>query len=364
MVDPNIIAQWRRAPRLNDFAAFFDETASGLANQPDLGVPVADPALLGFDLQCLIFADSHRRLWGHFDNHYFASIPFRLEEECRLGAALLLFGLKAWARRGAAAIYTLGAGAGTLSRALAKLGDGRIDTLSCSPSEANRASFFAGNPLPHARFHLGPFFDLDDERYASDDNLAAFRNGFDVLLEDTTFQMYGSDRAAQLSFVAPRVRSDGLLIQVQKINQPDGASYKRRERQKDDQFKSRFFSEAQILGKRRDILDTMDRCQVDLAQSIAALAQHFTYSVVTWNSGNFYTIVSSNSARALQAFIKSLTAPAIPSAFRYETLPQGYDRGERFALTSRWSWRRCDPMPPSKEGERDPEIQAVLPEAW
>ncbi|SFB64626.1 hypothetical protein SAMN03159496_06515 [Rhizobium sp. NFR07] len=118
-MNSEIINQWRRAPRLCAFAEFFEQTARGTANQPDMGKPYADEVLLGKDVDCLAFADTHRRLWGAFDNHYFASIPYRLEEECRLGAAILRFGLKAWAREARpAAVYTLGAGAGTLSRTL------------------------------------------------------------------------------------------------------------------------------------------------------------------------------------------------------------------------------------------------------
>lgn len=42
-----------------------------------------DLSLLDFDLDCTVFASTHRRLRDAFDSHYFASIPFRLEEECR-----------------------------------------------------------------------------------------------------------------------------------------------------------------------------------------------------------------------------------------------------------------------------------------
>ncbi len=126
-MDGKVIDAWRRAPRLNEFADFFERTASGLEGAPDYGAPAAEYDLLQFDLDCLIYADTHRRLWGKFEQHYFASIPFRLEEECRLAAAAFRFCLRAWARENrAATLYTLGAGAGSLSRSLAKLGDGRI----------------------------------------------------------------------------------------------------------------------------------------------------------------------------------------------------------------------------------------------
>lgn len=357
MTDPRVIEAWRRAPRLNEFAAFFEATASGIENQPDIAVPNVDRDLLADDLDCLIFADTHRRLWGPFDNHYFASIPFRLEEECRLGAAILAFSQKTWSRTGrASTFYSLGAGAGTLARAIAKLADGRIDTLCCSPTEGNRKAFLEQQGSPYARFHHGPFFELDADRYAHDDNLAPFRQGFDIVMEDTTFQMYGPSREDEIAFVSPRLRDGGLFIQVAKLAHPDPAEYLRRERQKDRDFKSLYFSDAQISSKRRDVLNTMDVNQVDMGSTIAALSKFFTYSIVTWNSGNFYTIISSNSPTALQAFMAVLVKPAIPAPFQYQEMPLGFDRGQPFAVTQRWSWRRAGDLQ-AKRGERADDVE-------
>lgn len=148
---------WRRAPRLNSLAHFFDATAGGVSGTPSK-VPEPDMALFDHDLDSCVFWDTHRRLWGHFDSHYFASIPFRLEEECRLGAAIFDFGIARWAYSGRpATIYTLGAGEGTFARALAKLGDGRLKTLCCSPTEASRVSFYRQRASSDACF-LWRFF--------------------------------------------------------------------------------------------------------------------------------------------------------------------------------------------------------------
>lgn len=340
MVDNKTIKAWRKAPRLNSFATFFEQTASGLGGAPDLGRPVPQMDLLSFDLNCLTFWDTHRRLWGHFDSHYFASIPYRLEEECRLAAAILLFGQKAWARSGRAAkIYTLGAGAGTLARALARLGDGRLKTLNCSPTDGNRICFFARRGSDDAHFHHGPFFDLDDERYATDDNLRPFRDGYDVLFEDTTFQMYSSDREEQLDFIAARIRPGGLLVQVQKLSHRNIEDYLERERQKDELFKPRFFSDTQIVAKKRDVLDTMTDLQVDLETTRSALRSYFRYAVATWNSGNFHTIVSSNSLNSLDDFVTSMIKPAIPPEFCHEQVPQILVNDEKDPMQADWKWR-------------------------
>ncbi|MEZ2223392.1 class I SAM-dependent methyltransferase [Rhizobium sp. RCC_161_2] len=350
MVDSKTIDAWRKAPRLNSFASFFERTASGLGGAPDLGKPEPEMELLSFDLACMTFWDTHKRLWGHFDSHYFASIPYRLEEECRLGAAILSFAEKAWACRGRpATIYTLGAGAGTLARTLAKLGDGRLKTLNCSPTAGNRVCFFARRGSDDAHFYHGPFFELDDERYETDETLQLFRDGYDVLFEDTTFQMYGRDRDNQTGFIAPRIRSNGLLVQVQKLAHGNVDAYLERERQKDEGFKSRFFTTNQIVEKKRGVLDTMFDFQVDLKTSQSALRSYFRYAVVTWNSGNFYTIVSSNSLNSLRDFVGSMVKPAIPSAFHYEQVPSILVNDEKNPIQADWAWRPPQSIRPMAE---------------
>jgi len=345
MVDPATIEKWRSAPRLTSFAAFFERTASGQGGAPDLTEPELDMSLLDFDLDAAIFADTHRRLWGTFDSHYFASIPYRLEEECRLGAAMLAFALRTWAR-GAypATVYTLGTGTGCLARTLATLGNGRIEALCCSPTAANRAAFYANRGSQHAHFFHGPFFELDNERYATDADLLAFRSGFDVLFEDTTFQMYDRDRIKQLEFIVPRIRPGGLLVQVQKLAQPDHDIYEERERQKDELFKSRFFSQSHISEKKDEVLTTMMNLQVDLETTVTALRAFFRYSVVTWNSGNFYSIVSSNSRASVFELISLMLKPAIPPGYCYEPLPAAIVDTDAEPLGPDLAWRRANTM--------------------
>ena len=345
MVDQAVIEKWRSAPRLTSFAAFFESTASGQGGAPDLGEPEVDLSLLDFDLDATVFSDTHRRLWGKFDSHYFASIPYRLEEECRLGAAMLSFGLRTWARNAhPTTIYTLGTGTGCLARTLATLGDGRIEALCCSPTAANREAFYANRGSEHAHFFHGPFFELDRERYASDPDFRAFKDGFDLLFEDTTFQMYDRDRIKQLEFVVPRLKPGGLLVQVQKLAHPDHDTYEERERQKDELFKSRFFSANHITEKKDEVLTTMRGLQVDMETTVRALSTFFRYSVVTWNSGNFYTVVSSNSRMSLIELVSLMLKPAIPPAYCYEPLPTAIVDTDAEPLAPDLTWRWAKTM--------------------
>lgn len=341
MIDAELLQRWHNAPRLNDFAAFFERTAAGQGGAPDLAEPIIDLGLLDFDLEARVFADTHRRLWGPFDLHYFASIPYRLEEECRLGPALLRTALGTWAQTARpASIYTLGTGTGCLARTLALFGAGRLEALCCSPTASNEQAFLAYRASDHAYFHHGPFFELDADRYATDPELRRFAGGFDILFEDTTFQMYDTDRIRQLEFVYPRIRPGGLLVQVQKLAHPDPEHYQARERQKDDLFKSRYFSPTLISDKKEEVLGTMSDMQVDKDTTIAALKCFFRYSVATWNSGNFYTIVSSNSRAAIVEFISLLLKPAIPPAFCHTELPAVWSDTDADPIAGALSWRR------------------------
>jgi len=345
MIESHVIEQWRKAPRLTSLAEFFERTASGQGGAPDRALPAADLGLLDFDLDCAIFSDTQRSFWGPFDRHYFSSIPYRLEEECRLGSALLALGLRRWGQtRVRTKIYTLGTGTGCLARTLAALGGGRVETLCCSPTAANRTAFYANRGSEHAHFFHGPFFDLDNERYAADADLEPFRDGVDVLMEDTTFQMYDRDRISQLAFITPRIRSGGLLIQIQKLAHADARIYREHERQKDEIFKARYFSSAEISDKRDEVLDTMDGLQVDLETTAAALRTFFRYSVVVWNSGNFYTIVSSNARSAVLGFFSSLIRPAIPPAYCHHSLPAVLGDTADDPIADSLRWRPPRPM--------------------
>jgi len=65
----------------------------------------------------------------------------------------------------------------------------------------------------------------------------------------------------------------------------------------------------------------MNDNEVTIVELAEVLADAFVGSYVTWNSGNFYTIVASNSARNLKRLISKMGRPALPSEYVYEALP-------------------------------------------
>ncbi|WP_245506667.1 class I SAM-dependent methyltransferase [Rhizobium sp. PP-F2F-G48] len=316
-----------RAPRLNGMAEFFENAAAGRRDVPHVR-PAVDMRLMPADPSLYRFVERHARRQGQFDQHYHASIPYRLEEECRMGHAILCY---SQTRSRKLNFYSLGTAEGTMARTLSELTDGKIRSLSCSPTEANRASFLAFGSPPNAHFFLGPFHRLTKEYLRNEPDLAIFEEGFDVILEDTTFQMYSPNRRSQLAFVKQHLKPDGILLLVEKFRAEDNADYHRRELQKDFGFKARYFDASTIERKARDVLSTMYGGEITLSEMATAILSLFQYCMITWNSGNFYGLAASDSEENLYRYLSSMIAPAVPGEYVYKPEPYS-DLGDVLAF--------------------------------
>lgn len=89
----DFLTECDNAPRINELAGFFAATAAGKNGVP-LRKPVADNRLLKQDDLLRDLVSLHAARQGFFDRHYHGSIPYRLEEECRMSA-----GAASWAKR-------------------------------------------------------------------------------------------------------------------------------------------------------------------------------------------------------------------------------------------------------------------------
>ncbi|CAK7260967.1 MULTISPECIES: class I SAM-dependent methyltransferase [unclassified Shinella] len=309
------------APRLNEMFQFFSATAAGRSGAPE-NLPTADFRLLQHDTRLLEFAERHRALWGQFDPHFFSSIPYVLEEEIRHGDALLEYAKSKQRSHSPVGYYVLGGAEGTLARTLGSMAGGAILTLSCSPNKENEASFLRhGQPRFSSFFH-GPFHRLTSEFLLSDAVLKPLGGKFDVILEDTTFQMYSPNRSGQISFVKQYLKDDGVFLFVEKFRHEGSAEYVRRELQKDYGYKARYFSADEIAQKNKIILERMNLNEVTIETMAAALREHFVHACMTWNSGNFYAIAASNNAQNLFDFVGRMCEPCIPHEYNYEKLPR------------------------------------------
>lgn len=278
----------------------------------------ADPLLIEHGTPEDSFLRTYLHYSGVFDNHYMASIPYILEESCRLGASVVtLLTETAMARSRKATMLTIETSEGTFARSVVSQSPELIETLSTSSTQINYKTF-EGNHPAGCRYLVGPFFSLTRERFRSDPYLAPFRGGFDIIIEDTAFQMYGQDRARQVGFLARNLLPSGILICIEKCLHINESEYIRREVQKDNLFKSKYFSEREIERK-QEILRIMKCGQVHLDTLVAALRAHFSSCHLTWNSGNFYTIAASNDKNVLSDFVARLGPARIPPEFIYET---------------------------------------------
>lgn len=308
-----------KAPRLNEMAEFFSATAAGRSGVPTK-LPRVDPRLFQGDEALVGLNNVQRQIWGRFGPHYFSSIPYRLEEDIRLGDAFLRYGFTGH-DDSLTRIYILGAAEGILARTLAKLGKGKIQTLSCSPNKENEESFFLHGRPEHATFFLGPFHHLTRSRMVATPGLKQFSDGFDIILEDTTFQMYSPNRMVQIGFVKRHLKEEGIFLFLEKFRNADSDEYLRRELQKDHGYKTRFFNPDDIKNKTDVILQRMSRNETTLDDMSAALAAYFKYGCVTWNCGNFYTLAVSNSADNLRRLISAMAPPCIPNEYVYIETP-------------------------------------------
>jgi len=306
-----------RAPRLNELASFFAATAAGRSGSP-VKQPQVDRRLLGDNALLDRFIRLHEQRRGPFDQHYLASIPYRLEEECRLGCAILRY---AQDMPEPISLYSLGTAEGTMARTVSELAEGHVESLSCSPNVENLRSFMAYGDPPHATFFHGPFHHLTGDLLRSRQDLAGFSSGFDIILEDTTFQMYSPNRPDQIEFVSQHLKDDGLFLFVEKFKTTDIDDYQRRELQKDHGFKARFFDPTEIMAKKTNVLTVMNQSEVTLAQMSDAVKRCFHQCHVTWNSGNFYTLLASNSPKKIERFLSGLIEPAIPREYVYADIP-------------------------------------------
>lgn len=309
----DFFCECERAPRLNQLANFFASTAAGTSGMP-LRNPVPDIRLLPNERLLHQYISLHERRQGHFDKHYHSSIPYRLEEEYRMAFALFRYATQ---RENPLLLYSLGTAEGTMARALSEISEGKIRSLCCSPNRENQVCFFAYGEPSDSDFFLGPFHRLTKEHLRTSSKLPQSADGFDVIFEDTTFQMYSANRRDQIDFVRHHLKDDGILVMLEKFSSDDPAEFSRRERQKDFGFKSRYFPAAAIAAKGEDVLSVMHGNQVTTEALLDALRVHFLHTAVTWNSGNFYAVASSNSNDNLRCFLSGMPSMAIPSEYLY-----------------------------------------------
>ena len=350
----DFLAECDRGPRINELASFFAATAAGQSGMP-IRKPAVDTRLLPDDELLRSLVSLHAARQGNFDQHYHGSIPYRLEEECRMAHAILKY---ARYRETPLSLYSLGTAEGTMARTLSELSGGWIRSLSCSPNPENYKWFMAYGEPPDAEFFVGPFHRLTKDVLSSYVRLAKFASCFDLIVEDTTCQMYSPNRAKQIEFVSQHLTQGGIFVFVEKFRAADENDYARREWQKDFGFKSRYFPQEEIEKKKAAVLKTMFNNEVTLEEMFHATGAYFNHRVITWNSGNFCSIAASNSWENLSLYLSQMADPAIPNEYVYEAGLHWYHTDHAAALQQKMMQR-----PASSPSGEDANLDRNLPQA-
>jgi SAM-dependent methyltransferase len=150
-----------------------------------------------------------------------------------------------------------------------------------------------------------------------------FGEGFDFIYEMAAFQFYSCDRARQISHIKQFLKPGGLVFFLEKLNHPNPDEYLRREQIKDEDFKTRYFSEKDICWKRQKMLEQMQNGQVTFEELVSALSARFKIVHLIWSSSNFCEFVASDDPEQVAQFLDLIGRVVQPPKFCFEATRLG-----------------------------------------
>lgn len=336
-VNSKFLKELKRAPRITTLAEHFENIASGKSLKPQIKVE-ADLALLYHDKLAISIYHYLKDKYCKFNEHCYASIPYVLENGIRIMAATHLYALYLKNNKNEEDfnIFEAGGGAGDISRTLPEISQGFIKSLCSSATKANEVEFNKIKTHLNSFFYFGPYFEITPELLKNSEKYSCFKNGFNLIYERCTFQMYSKDRVNQIRILARVLKQDGIILFEEKLINKDLNEYVKGERIKDEMFKIKYFDKFQISEKKTNILSAMEKNQVDLQELSNAIKKNFKYAALIWNSANFYTIVASNSLHNLDKFISFFLPPCLPEQFIFDSnLPRNLFGIEKITLNFR-----------------------------
>jgi glutathione peroxidase-family protein len=303
---------------MNKLADYFDDLANGKVQVPKQPVTTRIRERIQDD-DVRAYHDLLVTQTGPLFSHFLASVPGIVEELSRIGVALDRFTRERRKKDDRNfSLWEIDAFDGSSARALAKYSNGAIRTLTNSPNKANQQHFDAHADKEISAFYSGSFLQVTEDIVADALGVDSPFCGVDYLYEMAAFQFYGRNRDEHLKFVSRFLREDGLAFFLEKCNQSDIQEYERRERVKDEQHKSHYFSEAQIAWKREAMLVQMENGQILFSDFVEAASRYFSHIYVIWNGTNFYEFVASNDENCIRRFIELLGESFIPEGFCFE----------------------------------------------
>ncbi|MBF8723327.1 class I SAM-dependent methyltransferase [Pseudomonas guariconensis] len=250
--------------------------------------------------------------------HFLASVPYILEELCRVGTALTRLAQACTQDNDQTFnLFEVDAFDGANGRTLAIHSQGLIRSFTSSPNRANQIAFEHHADPTRSWFYPQSFFNVSQRLFQTPE-YSTFSQGFEFIYEMAAFQFYGRDRARQIAHIKHFLKPAGLVFFLEKFNHSNPEEYLRRERIKDEAFKTRYFSEQEISWKRQQMLEQMQNGQVTLEELINAIASHFKHVYLLWSSSNFCELVASNDLEQMQRFLNLLGPVVQPTEFCFE----------------------------------------------
>jgi len=310
----------RTAPRINEMKLFFSGTASGTRDKP-INSYEGDEALLLKMSQCTLlhsFFKEYKKRQSFFEKHFASSIPYAMENECRMGTALIKYFSKKNTLTHSS--LHLGSSEAPMARTISALGlNSNIKTLATSCTKENINGFYMYEKHPKNTYFLPTPWILVNKNLLKEKGLDDFSQGVDVIFEHQLFQFFSKDRGKQVAIASKLFKdiSKGLLFMTGKIMLKDFEEFKKRELQKDTEFKTKYFSEDDIKSKDKEVIHIFNKMLMTLDETIHEIKKTLKYSVVIWNSGNFYTILSSNSKDEINKYLDVLVDPIIEDKYSY-----------------------------------------------
>jgi hypothetical protein len=253
---------------------------------------------------------------GDFNQHIFTSIPTFYETQIVKAVALNNM-LQNFEKQKKVTVLDIGATEGTWSKLLGSLNENlQIDVL--EPNPAAEEIFNQTDQVENVRFQKNAFSYLaeDQGKFFLEEggkrNIRFINFGagedvqfkYDVVHESMTFQFLDNNRKAQIDFIADNVLNDnGFLILEEKFSSDD-VVYQANEKLKNE-FKTQYYSEAQINTKQHEVITSMGKNQVAVRDMENILNSKFNYVQQYWDAGNFKGYIASNNPLA-ETFVEEI----------------------------------------------------------
>ncbi|MEL0636780.1 hypothetical protein V6259_08395 [Marinomonas sp. TI.3.20] len=244
---------------------------------------------------------------GPLFKHFLASIPNILEELSRISISLKKLNES---DDFLCSYWEIEAFDGTNGRALNKILKTEINILTNSPNFSNKKYFINYNSSGKNYFEFGTFFEIYDLMFQK-------KQFFDFIYEMAAFQFYGRDRYEHVSLVKKRLAKRGIAIFLEKLMNSDENEFILQEDTKDWIYKKRFFSEEEIIWKRKFMLEDMHKGLLTKNEFEITLCSLFENVALIWNSTNFYEYLATNDTEKFDRFLCEIGDPYIETVFQF-----------------------------------------------